>query len=89
VPTTLCAWVPWTSNGWLSLGPVTTGSSRPGHLGPGSHTTRPTSGPGPLYSHPRNRAPGFDQFLTSFRAGPTRHRIATTALRPSLALLAA
>ena len=73
----------------LSLGPVTTGSSRPGHLGSGSHTTRPTSGPGPLYSHTRNRAPGFDHFLTSFRAGPARHRIATTALRPSLALLAA
>ena len=36
-----------------------------------------------------HRAPGFDQFLTSFRAGPTRHRIASTALRPSLALLAA
>ena len=73
----------------LSLGPVTTGSFRPGLLGSGSHTTRPTSGPGPLYSHTRNRAPGFDQFLTSFRAGPARHRIATTALRPSLALLAA
>ena len=73
----------------LSLGPVTTGSFRPGLLGSGSHTTRPTSGPGPLYSHTRNRAPGFDQFFTSFRAGPARHRIASTALRPSLALLAA
>ena len=50
----------------------------PAHLRP-----RPALLP---YPH---RAPGFDQFFTSFRAGPTRHRIASTALRPSLALLAA
>jgi hypothetical protein len=67
----------------LSLGPVTTGSSRPGHLGSGPHTARPTSCPGTRYSHTRNRAPGFDQFITSSRAGPTRHRIVSTALRPS------
>jgi hypothetical protein len=69
---------------WLSPGPVTTGTSRPGHLGTGSHTTRPTSCPGTRYSHTRIiRAPGFDQFFTSSRAGPTRPRIVSTALRPS------